>query len=141
MPDVARAEVRRFHRDGKARVGGVGLGVVGGRHLQGLAQHGGHLPRDAQHALAVGAVGRDGDIEDVVIQPHHLLDGGAGDGVLGQIQQAVDFGTGIQVFIEAQFLAGAEHTVGFHAHQGLALILTPPGRVAPSSAAGVCMPA
>ena len=128
VADIPRAEIRRFHRDGKARVGGVGLGIVQGGHLQGLVQHGGHFPGDAQDALAVGTVGGDGDIKDIVVQPHHLLDGRAGDGVLGQVQQAVHLGAGIEVLVEAQFLAAAEHAVGFHTHQRFCLDLDPAGQ-------------
>ena len=62
-----------------------------------------------------GTVGGDGDVEDVVIQTHHGGDVGAGDGVLGQDEQAVDLRTREQVIVQAQLLAGAQHTVGLHA--------------------------
>ena len=52
----------------------------------------------------------------------------AGNGILGQVQQTVHLGTGIQVIVQTQFLAAAEHTVGFHAHQGLCLDLDAAGQ-------------
>ena len=121
MSDVARAQVGRFHGDGQARLGGLADGVVGRGHLQRLAQGGSHLARDAQNALAVGAVGGDGDIKDIVVKPHNVLNGGAGYGVLGQIQQTVYLGAGVQVVIQTQLGAAAQHTVGLDAHKGLGL--------------------
>ena len=70
---------------------------------------------DAQHRLAVGTVCGDGDVEDVVIQTHHRGDVGAGDGVLGQDEQAVDLRAREQIIVQAQLLAGAEHAVGLDA--------------------------
>ena len=121
MTDVARAKVGRFHGDGQARLGGFADGVVRCGHLQRLAQHGGNLTRNAQNALAVGAVGGDGNIKNIIIQPHNILNGGAGYGVLGQIQQTVYLGTGVQVVIQTQLGAAAQHTVGLDAHKGLCL--------------------
>ena len=121
VADVARAEVGRFHRDVQARVLIVAGGVIGGGHFQGLVQCRRDFPGNAQNALAVGTVGGDGDVKNIVVQPHNRLDGGAGDGVLGQIQQTVHLGAGIQVLVQAQFLAGAEHPVGLDAHEGLGL--------------------
>ena len=83
MSDVARAKVGRFHGDGQARLGGFADGVVRCGHLQRLAQHGGNLTRNAQNALAVGAVGGDGNIKDIIVKPHNVLNGSAGYGVLG----------------------------------------------------------
>src|SRR5699024_5274066 len=81
-----------------------------------------------QHTLAVGTVGGNGNIKDIIVQAHHLLDGGAGNGILGQVQQTVHLGAGVQVLVQAQFLAAAEHTVGLHAHQGLGLDLDAAGQ-------------
>ena len=112
---VAGAEVGGLHLHAHRRVGVADGLVVHGRHMQGLAEDGGHLAGDAQHRLAVGAVGGDGDVEDVVVQTHHGGDVGAGDGVLGQDEQAVDLRTREQVVVQAQLLAGAEHSVGLDA--------------------------
>ena len=112
---VAGAEVGGFHLHAHRRVGVADGLVVHGRHMQGLAEDGGHLAGDAQHRLAVGAVGGDGDVEDVVVQTHHGGDVGAGDGVLGQDEQAVDLRAREQVVVQAQLLAGAEHSVGLDA--------------------------
>ena len=80
-----------------------------------------NLARNAEHTLAVGAVGRDGNIKNVVVKADDLLNGRAGDSVLRQIEQAVDLGTGVQIIVQAQFLTAAQHTVGLDAHQGLRL--------------------
>ena len=84
VADVARAEVRGFDRDGQAVVGGVGHSVVGGRHLEGLAKYSSNLARDAEDALAVGTVGGDGNVKDVIVETDNFLDRGAGDGILGR---------------------------------------------------------
>ena len=81
------------------------------------------------------------EYQNVVVKADDLLNGRAGDSVLRQIEQAVDLGTGVQILVQAQLLAAAQHTVGLDAHQGLRLIFTPPGSVEPSSAAAVCIPA
>ena len=112
---VARAQVRSFHLDGDRLVGVADGLVVHGGHVQRLVQDGGHLAGNADDGLAVRAVGGDGDIKDVVIQTHHRGNVGAGDGVLGQDQQAVHLRTREQVIIQTQLLAGAQHTVGLHA--------------------------
>ena len=112
---IARTQVGRFHLDGDGRIRLADSLVVHGGHVQRLAQDGSDLAGDAQNGLAVRAVGGDGDVEDVVIQTHHRGNVGAGDGVLGQDEQAVDLRAREQVIIEAQLLTGAQHTVGFHA--------------------------
>ena len=112
---VAGAQVGSLHLHGD---GGIGIAdglVIHGGHVQGLAEDGRDLPCDAQNGLAVRAVGGDGDIEDVVIQTDHRCDVGAGDAVFGQDEQTVDLRTGEQVIVQAQLLAGAEHTVGLNA--------------------------
>ena len=121
VADIARAEVGRFHGNVQARVLIIACGVIGSGHFEGLIQHGSNLAGDAENALAVRTVGGDGDVKDVIVQSDHLLNGGAGDGIFGQVEQSVNLGAGIEVLIEAQFLAGAEHTVGLNAHQGFGL--------------------
>ena len=138
VAQVARAQVRCFHRNAQARVLVIAHGVIGGRHFQGLVQHSGNFACNAQNALAVGTVGGDGDIKDIIIQPNNLLNGGSGHGIFGQVQQAVYLSAGVQVLVQTQFLAGAEHTVGFNAHQGLCLDLDASGqRGAVQSSGGV----
>ena len=112
---VAGAEVRSLHLHADRLVGVADGVVVHGGHVQRLAEDSGHLAGDAQHRLAVGTVCGDGDVEDVVIQTHHRGDVGAGDGVLGQDEQAVDLRAREQVIVQAQLLAGAEHAVGLDA--------------------------
>ena len=112
---VAGAQLRCLHLDGDGSVRLADGLVVHGGHVQGLAQNRSHLAGDAQNRLAVRAVGGDGDIKDVVIQTHHGGDVGAGDRVLGQDEQTVDLRAREQVIVQAQLLAGAEHTVGLHA--------------------------
>ena len=138
VADVARAEVRGLDGDGQTVVGGVGDGIVGGGHLEGLAQHGGNFAGDAEDALAIGTVGGDGDVKNVIIQTDNFLNGGAGNGILGQVEQAVDLSAGIQVVVQAQFLAAAEHAIGLNTHQGLGLDLDAAGqRGAVQSGGGV----
>ena len=112
---VAGAQVGGLHRHGDGRVRLADRLVAGGGHVQGLVQHGGHLPGDAQDGLAVGAVGGDGDVKDGIIQTDDGADVRAGDGVLRQDQQAIDVCAGVQVIVQAQLLPRAEHTVGFKA--------------------------
>ena len=121
MANVARAEILGLDADGQARIHIVADRVVGGGHLEGLVQHCCNLARNAEHTLAVGAVGRDGNIKNVVVKADDLLNRRAGDSVLRQIEQAVDLGTGVQIIVQAQFLTAAQHTVGLDAHQGLRL--------------------
>ena len=99
-----------------------------GRHLQGLVQHSGDLAGNAEHALAVGTVGRDGDIKDVVVKADNFLNRRARDGVLRQIEQAVDLGTRVQVVVQPQFLTAAQHTIGLNAHQGFGFDLDAAGQ-------------
>ena len=112
---VAGAEVRSLHLHTDRLVGVADGVVVHGGHVQRLAEDSGHLAGDAQHGLAVGTVCGDGDVEDVVIQTHHRGDVGAGDGILGQDEQAVDLRAREQVIVQTQLCAGAQHTVGLHA--------------------------
>ena len=112
---VAGAQVGGLHLHGDGGIGVANGLVIHGGHVQGLAEDGRDLPRDAQNGLAVRAVGGDGDIEDVVIQTDHRCDVGAGDAVFGQDEQAVDLRTGEQIIVQAQLLTGAEHTVGLDA--------------------------
>ena len=67
--------------------------------------------------------------------------GGAGHGILGQVQQAVDLGAGVEVVVEAESSPLHSMPLDSMPMSGLALMWMPPGSVAPSSAAGVCIPA
>ena len=67
------------------------------------------------------AVGGDGDVKDIVVESHDLLNRRAGNGVLRQVEQTVDLRAGVKIIVQTQFLAAAEHAVGLNAHQGLGL--------------------
>ncbi len=73
-----------------------------------------HLPGDAQYGLAVRTVGRDGNIEHIVVQSQVLLDIHAHRRIPVQDHDTVHICSGIPVFIQAQLLPGAEHAVGHH---------------------------
>ena len=119
VADVVRhitgAQVRGLHLDGDGSIRLADSLVIHGGHMQGLAQNGSDLAGNAQHGLAIRAVCGDGDIEDIVIQTDNGCDVGAGNGILGQDEQAIDLRAREQVIVQAQLLAGAEHTVGLHA--------------------------
>ena len=109
---ITGAEFRRFHTDLEAFEFIIRAFVIGGGHLQGLVQGSRHFSGHAENGIAVRTVGRQGDIKDIIIEADHLRNGCAVDAVFGQVQQAIDFGTGEQVLIESQFFTGAEHAVG-----------------------------
>ena len=121
VADIARAEILRLNADGEARFGVIADGVVGGGHFERLFQHGCNLAGNAQHALAVGAVGSDRDVKDIIVESHNLLNRRAGNGVLRQVEQTVDLRAGVKIIVQPQLLAAAEHAVGLNAHQGLGL--------------------
>ena len=74
MTDIAGAEVGRLHFDGDRLFLRLVFGIRDVRLFQGLFQHRRHFARDPQNALAVGAVRRDGDVENPIVQPHDLAD-------------------------------------------------------------------
>ena len=121
VPQIPGAKLRRLHPDAQAGIDIGALRIIRGGHVQGLIQRGSHLPGDAQNRLAVRPVGGDGDIKEIIVQPRDLADVRAGDGIPGQLQQAVDLRAGIQIIVEPQLLAGAEHAVGGLAPHGLCL--------------------
>ena len=121
VADIARAEILRLNADGEARLGVIADGVVGGGHFERLFQNSCNLAGNAQHALAIGAVGGDRDVKDIIVESHNLLNRRAGNGVLRQVEQAVDLRAGVKIIVQTQFLTAAEHAVGLNAHQGLGL--------------------
>ena len=74
MTDIAGAEVGRLHLDGDRLFLRLVFGIRDVRLFQGLFQHRRHFARDPQNTLAVGAVRRDGDVENPIVQPHDLAD-------------------------------------------------------------------
>ena len=86
-----------------------------------LSEHGGHLARDAQNALAVGAVGGDAYVEDVVVQPEQRLYVLAVPAGGGQYEQTVVVCAFEHVAAHAQLGARTEHALGEHSAQ-LALL-------------------
>ena len=116
--DVARAQIGREHRNAHPfRSGRLPRGVGQIERGERLFEHGRHFARDAVDALAVGPVGGDGDVEDVIVQPHDLFDVGADGDLSLQKQDAVDVGAFVPVVVDAQFLARAEHAARLDAAQ------------------------
>ena len=72
MADISRAQIRSGNADVE-RNRHFRLCVVEGRFLDRLAENGGNLTGDAEDALAVRTVCRDGNIEDIVVKAQYRL--------------------------------------------------------------------
>jgi len=70
------------------------------------ARQGRHFPRDAHDRQRVGAVRRDLDLEDGVVEAEILDEGGPEGGIRGQLENAVF------VVADAELSLGAEQTLG-----------------------------
>ena len=114
---VARAQVGSVHGNGEAFLSNRSLGVIQSGSLQLFAQSGSHFAGHTENALAVSTVCINGNIKHPIIQAQQRFHIGTDLGVLGQYQQAVVTGTGIQILSQTQFNAGAQHTMGFIATQ------------------------
>ena len=116
VPHIARAEGRLLHLDGDLhvrlcrRVGKIG-------HFEGLFEDGGDFARDAEDALAVGAVGGDGDIEEIVVDADDRADVRADGLAFIEDEDAVDLGALVIVVGDAQLLTRAHHALGSNAAQ------------------------
>ena len=113
VADIAGAQLGRINSDVEIVQLDVRLGVVQSGHLEGLFKHSGDLARDAEDALAVGAVSCDGDVEEPVVQAQNGLYVRADLSVIGQDQKSVVASAGIHILADAQLHAGAEHAHGF----------------------------
>ncbi len=102
------AQVGRFDLDGQALIERDGHSS-GGRHRQRRAGQRGHFARHAQNRQAVGAVGRQLECEQRVVQVQRFADGLAGHHVRGQFQEAR------VVLRQTQFARRAQHAGGLHA--------------------------
>ena len=116
MPHIARAEGRLLHLDGDLHVR-LSRRIGKGGHLEGLFEHGSDFARDAEDALAVGAVGGDGDIEEIVIDADDGADVRADGLAFLEDEDAVDLGALVIIVGDAQLLARAHHALGEHAAQ------------------------
>ena len=111
VSQIAGAQVRRFHRNVQIRILVIGNGIIGRRHLQLLAEGRRDFPGNTQNALTIRPVRSDGDVENRIVQADHIPDVIPGRRILRQVQQTVYLGAWIQVFVQAQFLPGAQHAV------------------------------
>ena len=113
--DIAGAKVRRLHIDGN----GLGFGFVFFERNIGRFQRGfrdcRHFARNAVHALTIGAVCREGNIENIIVQSHDFFNIFAERRIAIQIKQTVHSGALVKIFVDAEFVAGTEHAVRFHA--------------------------
>ena len=114
MAQVPGAHVLVDHGHANVPVHGAVTGVahVGGLHF--LPQEGRHLPGDAQHGLAVGPVGRNRNIEHIILQAQVGLNVLSHGRVVGQDHDAVHVRPRIPFLVQAQLLPGTEHAVGHH---------------------------
>ena len=108
---VARAEVRRLHPDAGQRARRLPrLAQRDLRRAQPPAGQRGQLAGHAQHRQAVRPVGRDLDLEHVVVEAQVRDEVGAERGARVEQQQAP-----LMLFTQPQLALGAEHAVRFHA--------------------------
>ena len=91
------------------------IGAIG--RLQRLFQRRRDLARHAEDTLTVGTVRRDGDIENPIVQTDDFADILAHQRAFVQHEQPIDFRPGIEIVVDAEFLARTEHAAGFHAAQ------------------------
>ena len=107
---VTRAGFRRVEHD-HPRVAMAGGHRLAGRQAERAAGEGGHLAGDAAEAQAVGAVGRQLDGEQGVVEGQVIAQIGADRRVLGQHQEAA------ALVGDAEFLGRAQHAEGLDAAQ------------------------
>ena len=110
MPHIAGAERGLFHRDGNADVRRF-RGIVGRGRAERLFEDRGDFARDPEHALAVGAVGGDGDVEQPIVQPDDGADILSDGRILIENENAVRFRAVVPIVVDAQLFARAEHTL------------------------------
>ncbi|MNI41103.1 hypothetical protein D3C73_953470 [compost metagenome] len=102
------AQIRGFNLDGQTLIKLYGHGNGRG-HGQRRTRQRGHFARHAKDRQAVGAVGRELEREERVVQVERFADGLAGHHVGGQFQQA-----GV-VLRQAQLAGRAQHARRLHA--------------------------
>ena len=115
----AQRRVLNLHVQQLGDAGAVGALDLGGVEGEGPVEGGGGLTGQADDAQAVGPVGGDLELHDVVVQAQQGGDVVAGLGVLsGQVgvaledEDAVHHAVGPVVVGHAQLLVGAQHAVG-----------------------------
>ena len=116
VPHIARAERGLFHRDGNAHVR-FGSRVVRCGHFKRLFQDGGDFARHAEHALTIGAVGGDGDIEEIIVDADDRTDIHAHGGIFVEDEDAVHLRALVIIVGDAELLARAEHALAHDAAQ------------------------
>ena len=105
---VDRTLLGVFDVDAHLRRGvGAGLGIGHLGHGQRQVESHGRFPGDAKHAQAVGAVGRDGDVEHAGVEPERGGQGLAHGAGFGQ-----DHDAGALALGQAEFGFRADHALG-----------------------------
>ena len=112
MADIAGAQLRSFYGNVKVFKSDVCLCIVESRHPERLLQYSGDFARDAEDALAVRAVSRDGNIEKPVVKTKDRLYVRSDLCVIGKDEQSVVARAGIHIFADAKFNSRAEHAMG-----------------------------
>ena len=116
VPHIARAKGRLLYFNGDLDVR-LRRRIGKGGQFEGLFEDGGDFARDAEDALAVGAVGGDGDIEEIVVDADDRADVRADGLAFIEDEDAVDLGALVIVVGDAQLLARAHHALGKDAAQ------------------------
>ena len=118
MRDVTGAKVGRFdvhiHPPARAEIGTFVSEVYG---FERLFQNRRNFPRDAVYALAVGAVGGNGNIENIIVQSDHFFHVGADGRAFAENEDAVHVGAVVPIVVDAELFARAEHAARFYAAQ------------------------
>ena len=112
---ITRAEIRCLDRHFEAVETGSIRRIVNSRHFERLAECRCNLTRNAEDAHAVRTVCGDRNIVEPVIQPGHFLDIGTDRRILRQHEQTAVIRARIEVVIQTDLHAGAEHTLRFKA--------------------------
>ncbi len=111
MAQIPGADILVDHRDADVPVHGAVTGVAHVGLLHFLPQDSRHLPGDAQHGLAVRPIGRNRNIEYIILQAQVGPDILSHRRVLVQDHDAVHVRPRIPFLVQAQLLPGAEHAV------------------------------
>ncbi len=111
LPHIARTERRLFDFDGNFPICGKRLIRTVGRFDR-RVQYRRNFARNTEYALAVGTVRRDGDVEQIIVDPDYgtyiYADGGIGI----KNKNAVDFRALVVIVVDPEFLSRTEHSLG-----------------------------
>ena len=105
VADIAGAQLGCLYSNIEVIQLDICLCIVESGHLEGLLKDSGDLARDAEDALAVGAVRSDSDVEEPIVKAKDRLYVCADRRVIGKDQQSVVARAGIHIFADAQLNA------------------------------------